>query len=63
MDVLISSPCNNNCLIDYKTQLCKGCFRTIDEIVHWINYSNEQKLIVMDKVKSRKESLIDNSAS
>lgn len=63
MDNIIPSPCNNDCLIDHKTQLCKGCFRTIDEIIHWMNYSNEQKKIVLEKVNSRKESFKNNSAA
>ena len=60
IDQSTSSPCNGFCEIDKKTNLCKGCFRTISEIVSWQNYSDKQKLEVLQRVKERKEKLKHN---
>ncbi|HCM46407.1 MAG TPA: DUF1289 domain-containing protein, partial [Colwellia sp.] len=39
---LTDSPCIRNCCLD-DDDFCLGCFRRIDEIIAWRNYSNEQK--------------------
>jgi uncharacterized protein len=31
----VPSPCINVCEMDQKSGLCRGCLRTIDEIVAW----------------------------
>jgi len=41
--------------MDFETKLCKGCFRTIDEIVSWANISSEEKRQILEKVQHRKE--------
>lgn len=51
----VPSPCNNNCFMDFETKLCKGCFRTIDEIISWANISSEEKRQILVKVRHRKE--------
>lgn len=40
---LIPSPCLSVCTMDETTQWCKGCYRTLDEIIAWSKSSNEQK--------------------
>jgi predicted Fe-S protein YdhL (DUF1289 family) len=42
------------------TNLCDGCFRTIDEIIHWSQFNDKEKIEVLDKVEERKLSLSDN---
>ena len=37
------------------TNLCKGCFRTIDEIGKWSNFSDNQKINVLNLIKKRKD--------
>jgi uncharacterized protein len=59
----LESPCDGNCNIDSQTQLCIGCFRTIDEIISWYMATDEQKKIVMDKVKNRKSSMQEDDKS
>ncbi|MBI3124012.1 MAG: DUF1289 domain-containing protein [Ignavibacteriales bacterium] len=54
-DDYVPSPCNNNCLVDFRTKLCSGCFRTIEEIIGWINFSATEKKQVLEKIQSRKE--------
>lgn len=50
----VPSPCNNSCIMDFQTKLCKGCFRTIEEIISWSNISSEEKRQIIEKVQSRK---------
>lgn len=50
----VLSPCNGYCELEKKSKLCLGCFRTISEIVNWQGFTDEQKLRVLDLVKSRK---------
>lgn len=54
------SPCNHNCIIDPDTHLCKGCFRTIDEIIRWQLYSVEEKNKILNKVEIRRDDLIQH---
>jgi len=50
---MIDSPCNSICTLDHKTKLCKGCGRTVEEIVGWISYTEQEKKQVLDSLKSR----------
>lgn len=59
----ILSPCNGNCVIDEKTKLCSGCFRTIEEIMGWITFSLERKNEVVKEVEKRKSSRGVNRSS
>lgn len=52
-----ASPCNGFCEIDPKTDLCKGCFRTMSEIISWQSYDYSQKKEVLQKVMDRKKKL------
>ncbi|NJD22743.1 MAG: DUF1289 domain-containing protein [Melioribacter sp.] len=52
-----ASPCNNECIMNPATNYCDGCFRTIEEIIHWSVYSDEEKKQVLQKVERRKTSL------
>jgi len=45
----ILSPCIGVCRLD-AAGLCEGCHRTTDEIAHWIAYSDEQRLRLMNDV-------------
>ncbi|MBA4405835.1 DUF1289 domain-containing protein [bacterium] len=55
-----SSPCNKHCIMDPVTQLCNGCFRTIEEIIQWTHSSNEIRKDIMRKVEARKSSSQEN---
>jgi predicted Fe-S protein YdhL (DUF1289 family) len=50
------SPCNNECIIDPVTHLCKGCFRTIEEIIRWSFISDKERNEILLKVEKRKSS-------
>ena len=51
----IPSPCIEMCIWDEKTQLCKGCFRTIDEIMNWEKYTNDDKAAVLKFLTKREQ--------
>lgn len=48
------SPCVHICLMDYGLGLCIGCYRTLDEITHWANYSPEQKRALRLQLDARR---------
>ena len=50
----VITPCVNVCKIDYDTNLCIGCARTVDEITNWIFYSDEQRKKIMTDLEKRK---------
>jgi len=39
----VPSPCVSVCRMDPRTQLCEGCFRTLDEIAAWSRMGDEEK--------------------
>jgi hypothetical protein len=55
------SPCVGVCIINTDTHLCEGCFRTLDEIAGWGNYSIEQKKKIMMKTKKRRRRIADGT--
>ena len=51
MDKLNSqSPCNNNCKLNEKTEICEGCGRTIKEIMNWKFMTDEERKVIMQRV-------------
>ena len=48
------SPCIGICVLDPKTGFCRGCFRTIDEIAGWVDFTAEQKRRVLAAVAERR---------
>lgn len=55
----IQSPCIGICNIDDLSGLCQGCYRTLDEIQGWWDFSHEQKLAVVNKASEREAQLFD----
>jgi len=56
---MIDSPCNDICTIDSESGLCVGCGRTPSEITNWIQYSDNQKKIILNSLKKGRNN-IDN---
>lgn len=54
----ILSPCNGKCVVDNKTNLCYGCFRTIEEIIGWISFTDAKKFEILKKVTERKRKFL-----
>ena len=55
------SPCIGVCVINPQTQLCDGCFRTLDEIAGWWDYTADQKRGVLAQVETRLARLMDGT--
>ena len=53
-DRMVHSPCNGVCAIDPATGLCRGCFRTLDEIADRGTTSDEGRREVLATLESRK---------
>jgi len=44
------TPCQKMCFIDPGTNSCSGCNRTIDEVREWMTYTNEKRLLIMERL-------------
>jgi|Marorgknorr_s2lv_1036017.scaffolds.fasta_scaffold340219_2 uncharacterized protein len=50
---MVDSPCNDVCTTDPESGLCIGCGRTQKEIANWLYFTDKQKKMVLDVLKSR----------
>ena len=50
----VPSPCVSLCKIDAMSGLCDGCWRSIDEIVHWSGADDHFKRSVWTEIGRRK---------
>jgi hypothetical protein len=48
----LKSPCILVCQLD-ENNVCKGCFRTGEEISMWMFYTDEQRDEILEKLKER----------
>jgi predicted Fe-S protein YdhL (DUF1289 family) len=51
----IKSPCIGTCLLFPGTQMCSGCFRTVDEVRDWIGMTDDERRSVMEKLPEREK--------
>lgn len=51
------SPCISICQMDERTNLCKGCHRTIDEIREWIITPPAERHRILAELEKRRHSL------
>ncbi len=49
----IASPCTKVCTIDPRSQLCRGCGRTLDEIARWVSLGEDERARVMAELPAR----------
>jgi len=49
----VASPCVNVCKLD-SDFVCEGCGRTIEEVLKWPEYTDEQKLAVLNRLFDNK---------
>jgi len=54
----VPSPCINVCEMDKQSGLCRGCLRTIEEIVAWGGAGDDYKRAVWQEIR-RRESALD----
>ena len=50
---MVKSPCINICTIDKDSGLCIGCHRNEYEIFNWIYFSDEEKKVILSKIKEK----------
>lgn len=53
----VDSPCVAICQLDDDGNYCIGCFRTVDEIAHWIEYDENAKQKIIDELAERQQQL------
>jgi predicted Fe-S protein YdhL (DUF1289 family) len=49
-----ASPCTAVCILDPASGLCRGCFRTIDEITRWAVMGAEEKRRILAELPDRR---------
>jgi predicted Fe-S protein YdhL (DUF1289 family) len=60
---MVRSPCVKTCKIDGDRMLCIGCWRSLDEIVQWLDMTAEQRLAVVARAQGRRaQSEVDGGA-
>ncbi len=50
MEDELASPCVSICQLDASQNYCIACWRTLDEIANWMNFSAEQKRAMLDRI-------------
>lgn len=53
----VPSPCISLCEMVPATGLCRGCMRTIDEIIGWSRASDDDKRAVWAEIRRREEQI------
>ena len=51
---MIPSPCINVCKMDPISQLCTGCFRTLDEIAAWAQAADAERAAILARITLRR---------
>ncbi len=51
---MMKTPCVNICELDKEKNICKGCFRTVDEITKWIFFEDEERDEIIGSLEKRK---------
>lgn len=49
----LPSPCISVCTMNASSQLCDGCFRTLDEIASWSQMDDESKRAAWGRIEQR----------
>ena len=57
-----ASPCTKDCKLDPATGLCRGCLRTIEEIVRWGGADEAEKARILTAIERRRASQGNNTA-
>lgn len=50
----VKSPCTALCTLIPGTQICAGCYRTVEEIRDWLYYDDTQKTAVVSELDARR---------
>jgi uncharacterized protein len=55
----VQSPCISVCVMDEKTGICQGCYRTMEEIEKWWDLDNVGKAAVLKAAAEREAAVFD----
>ena len=53
----IETPCEQICIVDTPSGLCRGCGRSLDEIGRWMAYSDGERSRIMAELPQRLEAM------
>jgi uncharacterized protein len=53
----IETPCEQICIVDQPSGLCRGCGRSLAEIERWLAYSDGERNVIMDDLPRRLEAM------
>jgi predicted Fe-S protein YdhL (DUF1289 family) len=45
---MVNSPCIKVCKVDPNSYICTGCYRTLEEIAKWLQYTEQEKVAVLN---------------
>ncbi|MGE5472228.1 MAG: DUF1289 domain-containing protein [Bacteroidota bacterium] len=51
---MLPSPCINLCQMEAANGLCRGCFRTLDEITRWARTDDAERAVILAAVTRRR---------
>ncbi len=49
------SPCVGLCLLSEDRAICVGCYRTREEIVKWLKYTDQERSNIVGQLADRRE--------
>jgi predicted Fe-S protein YdhL (DUF1289 family) len=53
-DTSVASPCVRKCCLN-EEDICLGCFRSLDEIIHWSEASDTERRTILASTVQRRE--------
>ena len=53
----IETPCEQICIVDQPSGLCRGCGRSLAEIERWLAYSEGERNVIMGDLPRRLEAM------
>jgi predicted Fe-S protein YdhL (DUF1289 family) len=53
----IETPCEQICIVDAPSGLCRGCGRSLVEIERWTAFSDGERRRIMDELPRRLEAM------
>ena len=59
----METPCEQICIVDQPTGLCRGCGRSLAEIASWTTYSDGERARIMAELPRRLETMNARTAA
>jgi len=58
MEIKLRTPCVGICSTIYGDEICRGCVRTYQEIIHWNSFSDEEKQTTLDRLEKQAHQVV-----